>query len=78
MNLSELQIKLNELMINPDAYSLKGDACDECYVISCDGPGTWVVYYSERGLRSSCKTFKSESDACKEFLKRLKKDPTVL
>ncbi len=77
MKLNELRAKLNELDVRPDAYSLTGSSYDECYVISNDEPEKWSVYYRERGLRTSCKTFSSEDEACKDLLETLKNDPTV-
>jgi hypothetical protein len=77
MNINDLRVKLNNLFINPVAYSLEGGSCDECYILSKEGSGKWKVYYSERGLRSSCKTFDNEAEACEDLLRRLEKDPTV-
>lgn len=77
MNTNELRVKLNNLSINPDAYSLEGGLCDECYILSKERSGKWEVYYSERGLKSSCKIFDNEDEACEDLLKRLENDPTV-
>ena len=77
MNINELKIKLNNLSIRSDAYSLEGGSCDECYVLSKEGAEEWKVYYSERGLKSSCKNFNNENEACEELLRRLENDPTV-
>ena len=77
MKTVELFRILNDLGIDPEAYSLTGGSYNERYVLSNDGGGKWSVYYSERGQRSSCKSFTSEDDACKQLLQILKNDPTV-
>lgn len=33
----------------------------------------WLVYYSERGSKLVVSEFKNESDACEEFIKRIKR-----
>lgn len=77
MDILELQNKLNELNLNPEAYSILGGLRDECYILLKNNNRRWEVFYSERGLKSSLKVFESESEACEELFRRLKKDATV-
>ena len=64
---------LQSLGICRDAYSLDGDSVDEAYVLEAERDD-WVVYYSERGLRSGLQRFKRESDACEYLYERLARD----
>jgi hypothetical protein len=77
MRIDELRVRLGDEGIRDDAYSVEGGTPDERYVLSNDGSGNWSVYYSERGIRSSVKTFGSEEDACEELLRRLLHDLTT-
>lgn len=77
MNIEELKLMLNRLHIRSDAYSLEGEVCDECYILLKEGTAKWEVYYSERGVKLSSKTFNNEAEACEELFRRLENDPTV-
>lgn len=78
MKLVDLKVKLNELGVNPDSYSLTGSTGNECYVLSQECSGKWSVFYSERGLQSCRKIYETEDEACRDLFKRLGGDPTVL
>jgi hypothetical protein len=72
----ELRERLIGLGIPGNVYELNGSMRDECYVLD-ENYGTWVVYYSEKGLRTSEREFTSESDACEYMLRRLRRDFAV-
>ncbi len=70
MTHGELLEKLQERRIPADAYCLDGGLPSECYVLAaCDG--AWQVYYSERGQKTGCRDFSSESGACDHLFERL-------
>jgi len=71
VNIIELKSKLASLNIQHDAYSLNGGLPNESYCIG-KANGLWEVYYSERGSKSSLKTFQNEEDACQYFYNWLK------
>ena len=62
--------------IRPDAYCLTGGSPNESYCIDRDGDD-WLVYYSERGLRSDLRRFGTESDACSHLQALLRGDATT-
>jgi hypothetical protein len=66
MTIDELRTQLKLLGIREDSYCLNG-ASDEAYCLE-QSSGGWVVYYSERGMKSGKRDFRSESEAC-EYLK---------
>jgi len=74
MKRTELIEAIKKANIRDDAYSLDGGHPNEALVLSHEG-STWSVYYSERGLETSKKTFATEDDACDELLRRLLRDP---
>ena len=53
--------------VNSDSYCLAGGLPTETYCIDRDGAG-WIVYYSERGLRSGLERFDTESEACSRLV----------
>jgi hypothetical protein len=58
----------------PNSYRLCGDpGAGERYVLD-HGSAGWEAYYSERGLKSGLRTFRSEGEACKYFLDLLRSD----
>ena len=73
MNLDQLQHKLVEMGVRPDAYSLDGGLPSEAYVIAHDYDG-WRVYYSERGNESGLMRFDNESAACRHLLHLIAQD----
>ena len=62
--------------IDPGAYSLDGGMPFETYVLE-RRPDCWLVYYSERGLRTAETRFESEDEACTHLLALLLRDPTT-
>jgi hypothetical protein len=63
MERDEFERLLRERRVLPDAYSLSGPACDDCYVLE-HVPGGWTAYYySERGTRHEEQQFKTEQAA---------------
>ena len=76
LTLNTLSDLLKSRDINSGAYSLAGGLPNECYCIDRDGTD-WLVYYSERGLRSGLQRFNTESDACSHLLSVLVSDTTT-
>ena len=77
MNRFELNDKLVANRIDERFYSLDGTLKDEALILEQKTENTWVVYYSERGLRTGESYFGSESEACEYFLGKLIRDPLV-
>ena len=67
MNVTELQSKLANSNVSPDAYCLTGGLPNEAYCIERGTEGKWNTYYSERGIRSGLKTFDTEEEACDQI-----------
>jgi hypothetical protein len=78
MNLEQLKVRLEELKIDPNVYSLSGGLPNECLVLGREPNGKWTVYYSERGERSGLREFDSEEDAIRHFLGMLLHDSAVV
>ena len=76
MNIDQLRLKLNELEIKKDAYSLLSSPKDETYCLEYKF-GQWSYFYSERGQRSGEKVFSNECEACIYFYDQITSDPTV-
>jgi hypothetical protein len=74
MNRDDLREALQSKDVRPDAYDLDGRYCEECLGLEkvIDG---WVVYYSERGLRTSERHFNTEDEACRYMADHLLRDP---
>lgn len=68
MKKNELEQRLINENVNPYSYSLVGGLPNEAFCIGKNGD-VWEVYYSERGSKSSLKTFLSEDEACDYFYK---------
>lgn len=62
MTSKNLKKILIEKCIPKRAYFLRGGLPSECYCLN-KTKGVWEVYYSERGNKSSLKTFDRETDA---------------
>ena len=80
MNLSELKTKLDSAGVSERAYSFTSDGSGEVYRLAPihDQLGAgWEVYYAERGNKNRLLTFRSESEACDEFLRWILHDPTT-
>ncbi|MGC3990233.1 MAG: hypothetical protein QM796_11235 [Chthoniobacteraceae bacterium] len=80
MNLTELKSALDAAGISERAYSFTSDGCGEVYRIASIhdllGNG-WEVYYSERGNKNRLLIFRSEAEACDEFLRWILGDSTT-
>jgi hypothetical protein len=63
MKKQELEQKLIMNGIPNDMYSLIGGLPNEAYCLE-NNHTHWEVYYSERGLKTNLKKFKSEEEAC--------------
>ncbi len=80
MNLTELKAALDAAGVSEQAYSFTSDGYGEVYRIAAIhdilGDG-WEVYYSERGNKNRLLIFRSESEACDEFLRWILRNPTT-
>ncbi len=56
MSIGELKAIFENEKVPKDLYSLSGRLPNESYCIT-QVNGQWEVYYSERGIKSSCKLF---------------------
>ncbi|GAA3524508.1 hypothetical protein GCM10022393_43600 [Aquimarina addita] len=56
-----------------DIVSFDQEFPNEAYCIRLNQENKWEVYYSERGNKNDLKEFSSESEACTDLLKRMKK-----
>lgn len=63
MNIRELKEVFEREKVPKDLYSLDGGLPNESYCIA-QVSGHWEIYYSERGIKSGCKLFDTEHDAC--------------
>lgn len=63
MSIGELKAVFESERVPQDLYSLSGGLPNESYCIM-QANGQWEVYYSERGVKSSCNFFDTENDAC--------------
>ncbi len=72
VNLTELKSALDAAGVPERAYSFTSDDAGDGFRIArihdLLGDG-WEVYYSERGDKSRLLVFRSESEACDEFLR---------
>ena len=72
MTVVELERKLNEMGIPSDLYSvMAGGLPNEKLCIAKNE--SWQVFYSERGHKSGLREFKTETEACKYFLRKIKR-----
>jgi hypothetical protein len=71
MNKAELKKILEAEGYNPRVYSLEGGDPNERLVLS-DERSQWCVYYSERGLRTDERCYRTEGEACEDFLDRIR------
>jgi hypothetical protein len=76
MKMAKLRERLRADGIRPDAYDLDNRSADEAYVLMHEH-NKWVVFYSERGLRSSERVFETEEEACRDLYDRIQNDPTT-
>ena len=71
MNINELINELERLGISQELYSLHGGTPNEKLCLIHEKK--WIIYYSERGLRTSAKEYASEDEACEVFLRKVKR-----
>ncbi len=76
MDRESLKALLDAEDVDPAAYSLDGGLPFEAYVLE-RRPCDWVVYYSQRGMRSSEEAFEVEGDACARLLELILRDSTT-
>ena len=76
MNRRELRQTLVAEGFRPSSYSLTDGHADEALCLRQDG-GSWVVYYSERGLETGKVSFGTEAQACQYHLELMRRDPTT-
>lgn len=70
MTVAELRELLTRKAVPAGAYRLEDGGAGEAYILDREGR-EWVVYYSERGLRTEERRFQSEDEACADILDRL-------
>ena len=58
-------------------FTLDGGLPPEQFVFAAPGNGTWLVYYSERGLQTGLRTFTSEGEALDYLLQELLDEQTT-
>jgi hypothetical protein len=76
MDRFELRLILARENIDPRVYTLDGGLPVERLCME-QREGGWVVYYSERGLRTGEQVFGTEDEACRNVLNQLRSDPTT-
>lgn len=74
MNKEQLRQLLDSEGFDPNRYSLDNGLPNDRLCLSQTNKG-WCVYYSERGSIFDEQCFPSESEACEELLRRLRKLP---
>lgn len=67
MKKDELRSILINKGISRSYYSLEGGLPNEKLCLDCEN-GKWIVYYSERGIRTGIRYFDNENDACDYLL----------
>lgn len=66
MDVSMLKSLLETNGIDPRIYAIDGVDESEAYVLMKENH-KWLMFYSERGVRSFMKVFQDEDSACREF-----------
>ena len=69
MNLESLRLHLKNLGISKSRYSLDGGVPNEKLCMELTQDGSWHIYYSEKGAKTTMSYWDDESAACQEFLK---------
>jgi hypothetical protein len=70
INIEETLVIVKKNRVPESMYCIGSLGIGECVGISHEN-GQWQTYYSERGARTSVKTYANENDACLAFLKQL-------
>jgi len=73
MTVEQLSELLAKFGVPRTVYSLSGGLPDESCCLERTATG-WQTYYSERGERTSLKTFSTEANACAYFIVFLQED----
>ena len=68
---------ISDNRIDPRSFTLDGGLPPEAYVFAAPPNGTWLVYYSERGMQTGLRTFTSEGKALDYLLQELLGDPST-
>lgn len=71
MNIKELKKALKKAKVPTEFYNLNGKGRDDeriCLIVEKE---KWVVYYSERGVRTTEFFFDTEEEACKYIFETL-------
>jgi len=69
MNTKELEKALKKAKIPAESYNLDGTGRDDERLCLVKEDSKWVVYYLERGVRTTELFFDSEEEACSYILK---------
>lgn len=69
MNTKELKKALKKAKIPAEFYNLDGKGRDDERLCLIQENSKWVVYYLERGVRTTELLFNSEEEACNYILK---------
>lgn len=64
MNTAQLKKALKKAKVPTEYYNLEGKGRDDERFNLVIEDGKWVVYYLERGVRTTEKFFPTEEDAC--------------
>ena len=72
MNIAELKEKLKAERVSPALYNLdmKGRDDERLNIVFEDGK--WVVYYLERGMRTTEEKYDTEDEACRCILRKFR------
>jgi hypothetical protein len=72
---NRLAVVLQELGYPPTSYAIgrRGKYQDQAFVLD-QWSNRWVVYYTERGVKSEVRKHVSEDAACQDLLTRLRGD----
>lgn len=72
--MDQLVERIQALGIPRSAVVVDESVRDECYALVEQGPDDWVVFYSERGLRTAERHFADRSSAEDYFIRWLRRD----
>ena len=75
-NVIELNTALAKAGVASRAFCIGEPVCDEAYCL-LETPAVWEVFYSERGIKRSLRTFTTQNEACAYIFEVICKDPTA-
>lgn len=64
MTIDELKTALRKAKVPAEYYNLDGQGRDDERLCLIRENSKWVVYYSERGVRTTEEVFNTEAEAC--------------